>query len=124
MRVLLAVAAAAAAQLATAVVDIHSVPHQSTANVVPGSYIIQLKQGSNHLKRGFASPHEELYHDLRARGASWETTKEFTDPLFTGAVIKIGGGPSGLQKLVQVASNLGGSNVEVRTILLSAERAG
>ncbi|KAG9127742.1 hypothetical protein FRC07_010194 [Ceratobasidium sp. 392] len=100
MRVLAAVAAAVVAQFAAAAVDIHSVPHHSTSNVVPGTYIVQLKKGLS-LKRGFASPHAELYHELEKRGASFETTREFTNKLFTGMTLKLGG-QSDLSKLVQM----------------------
>ncbi|KAJ1301871.1 hypothetical protein OPQ81_009098 [Rhizoctonia solani] len=82
-------ACAAAAQLVAAAVDINSVKHASTAQIVQNSYIVQLSPGS-HLKRGFASPHEELYHDLKRRNANWEVTKEYSDPLLTGAAITLG----------------------------------
>ncbi|KAH7339260.1 peptidase S8/S53 domain-containing protein [Rhizoctonia solani] len=83
------VACAAAAQLVSAAVDIKSVKHASTAPIVPNSYIVELSSGS-HLKRGFASPHEELYHDLKRRGADWEVTKEYSEDLLTGAAVKLG----------------------------------
>ncbi|KAG8763401.1 hypothetical protein FRC12_008567 [Ceratobasidium sp. 428] len=105
MRVLLAVAAA---QLVAAAVDIDSA-HRSSTIIVPDSYIIQFQKDSGHLKRGFVSPHEEFYHDLRARGATWQTTKEFTDPIFTGTVIKFGSHYD-INKLAQVqAASLEGS---------------
>ncbi|CAE6415692.1 unnamed protein product [Rhizoctonia solani] len=85
----LIVACAAAAQFVSAAVDIKSVKHASTAPIVPNSYIVELSTGS-HLKRGFASPHEELYHDLKRRGANWEVTKEYSEDLLTGAAVKLG----------------------------------
>ncbi|KAG8734128.1 hypothetical protein FRC11_011391 [Ceratobasidium sp. 423] len=85
----LIVACAAVAQLVSAAVDIKSVKHASTAPIVPNSYIVELSTGS-HLKRGFASPHEELYHDLKRRGANWQVTKEYSDDLLTGAAVKLG----------------------------------
>ncbi|CCO37917.1 Minor extracellular protease vpr [Rhizoctonia solani AG-1 IB] len=54
----------------------------------PNSYIVELDPGE-HLKRGFASPHEELYHDLRRRGVSWDVTKEYSSPLLTGTAVKL-----------------------------------
>ncbi|CAE6497433.1 unnamed protein product [Rhizoctonia solani] len=81
-------ACAAAAQLVSAAVDIKSVKHVSTAPIVPNSYIVELSTGS-HLKRGFVSPHEELYHDLKRRGANWEVTKEYSADLLTGAAVKL-----------------------------------
>ncbi|KAG8737461.1 hypothetical protein FRC10_008164 [Ceratobasidium sp. 414] len=95
------VAVAAAAQLVAAAVDIHTVQHRSSRNIVSGSYIVQLKQVL-HLKRGFTSPHAELYHDLEVRGANWEATKEYSDPIFTGAAIKLGS-QADLLKLAQAA---------------------
>ncbi|KAG9127746.1 hypothetical protein FRC07_010198, partial [Ceratobasidium sp. 392] len=89
------------AHLAAAAVDIRTIQHRSTTNIVPGSYIVQLKTGL-HLKRGFSSPHEELYHDLKTRGATWETTREYADGLFTGAAIKLGS-QFDLAKLAQAA---------------------
>ena len=44
----------------------------------------------SHLKRGFASPHEELYHDLERRHAKWNVTKEYSDELLTGAAVQLG----------------------------------
>ncbi|KAG8780868.1 hypothetical protein FRC12_022501 [Ceratobasidium sp. 428] len=88
MRVFVAAATAAAAHLAAGAVDIKSVKQVSTANVVPGSYIVALATGS-HLKRGFSSPHSELYSELKVRGANWEVTTEYDDPLLTGAAIKL-----------------------------------
>ncbi|CAE6531335.1 unnamed protein product [Rhizoctonia solani] len=60
----------------------------SHTSIVPNSYIVELTSNS-HLKRGFVSPHEELYHDLKRRGANWEVTKEYFDDIFTGAAIKL-----------------------------------
>ncbi|CAE7226894.1 unnamed protein product [Rhizoctonia solani] len=85
----LLVACAAVAPFVSAAVDIKSVKHASTAPIVPNSYIVELSTGS-HLKRGFTSPHEELYHDLTRRGASWQVTKEYSDSLLTGAAVKLG----------------------------------
>ncbi|CAE6539208.1 unnamed protein product [Rhizoctonia solani] len=85
----LIVACAAAVQLVSAAVDIKSVKHASTAPIVPNSYIVELSTGS-HLKRGFESPHEELYHDLKSRGADWEVTKEYSADLLTGAAVTLG----------------------------------
>ncbi|KAG8732163.1 hypothetical protein FRC10_001188 [Ceratobasidium sp. 414] len=87
MRVLVAVAAVT--RLSAAAVDIRTIRYSSTGNIVPDSYIVELKQGL-HLKRGFASPHAELYHDLERRGAKWEATKEYLDPIFTGASVTLG----------------------------------
>ncbi|KEP46652.1 minor extracellular protease vpr protein [Rhizoctonia solani 123E] len=85
------VACAAAAQLVSAAIDLKSFKHASTAQIVPNSYIVALSRNS-HIKRGFASPHEELYHDLRRRGANWEVTSEFSDDLYTGAAVTLGSG--------------------------------
>ncbi|CAE6463384.1 unnamed protein product [Rhizoctonia solani] len=80
---------AALAHLASATVDIKSIKHASTSQVVPNSYIVVLSPDS-HLKRGFASPHKELYHDLERRGAKWKVTKEYSDDLLTGVAVKLG----------------------------------
>ncbi|KAG8756358.1 hypothetical protein FRC11_005399 [Ceratobasidium sp. 423] len=79
------------AQLVSATVDIKSINRgrASTARTVPNSYIVELSKGSSHFKRGFASPHEEFYHDLRRRGVNWEVTKEYSDNLLTGAAVKL-----------------------------------
>ncbi|CAE6473946.1 unnamed protein product [Rhizoctonia solani] len=82
------VACAAAAQLVSAAVDIKSVKHVSTAQIVPNSFIVELSTGT-HLKRGFASPHEELYHDLERRGVNWKVTKEYSEDLLTGAAVTL-----------------------------------
>ncbi|CAE6418377.1 unnamed protein product [Rhizoctonia solani] len=93
------VACAAAAQLVLAAVDIDSVKHESTAPVVPNSYIINLSVNS-HIKRGFASPHEELYHDLRRRNANWEVIREYSGEPFNGVAVKLGSSAD-LVKLAQ-----------------------
>ncbi|CAE6492049.1 unnamed protein product, partial [Rhizoctonia solani] len=82
-------ACATAIQLVSAAVDIKSVKHASTAQIVPNSYIVELSTGT-HLKRGFASPHEELYHDLERRGASWKVNREYSEDLLTGAAVTLG----------------------------------
>ncbi|KAG8703544.1 hypothetical protein FRC12_018728 [Ceratobasidium sp. 428] len=96
------IATAFLAQIVAAAVDVHTIPRHSTANVVSKSYIVQLKKGL-HTKRGFPSPHAELYHDLKARSVTWESTKEYSDELFTGAAIKLGS-QSDLVKLARAAS--------------------
>ncbi|KEP49742.1 minor extracellular protease vpr protein [Rhizoctonia solani 123E] len=83
------VACAAAVQIVSAAIDLKSVKHASTAQIVPNSYIVGLSPDS-HIKRGFASPHEELYHDLRRHGASWEVMREFSDEIYTGAAVTLG----------------------------------
>ncbi|CAE6445663.1 unnamed protein product, partial [Rhizoctonia solani] len=83
----------------TAAIDPKSVKNQSTAQVVPNSYIIGLSP-NNHVKRGFSSAHEELYHDLRRNGADWDVIRGFSDPLLTGAAVKLNN-PSDLVKLAQ-----------------------
>ncbi|KAG9098284.1 hypothetical protein FS749_004226 [Ceratobasidium sp. UAMH 11750] len=97
MRLLLAVAAVV--QFAAAAVDVHTVRYPSAGNTIPNSYIVELKQDL-HLKRGFISPHAELYHDLARRGATWEATREYSDPIFTGAAVKLGS-HADLSKLAQ-----------------------
>ncbi|CUA68407.1 Minor extracellular protease vpr [Rhizoctonia solani] len=82
------VACAAAAQLVLAAVDINSIQHKSSAPVVPNSYIVSLATNS-HIKRGFASAHEELYHDLRRRGADWQVIREYSGDLLTGAAVEL-----------------------------------
>ncbi|KAG8726781.1 hypothetical protein FRC11_014503, partial [Ceratobasidium sp. 423] len=83
------VACVAAVQLVSATVDIKSVKHSSTAQTVPNSYIVELSP-DNHLKRGFASPHEELYHHLKRHGATWKVINEYSDDILTGAAVKLG----------------------------------
>ncbi|CAE6458099.1 unnamed protein product [Rhizoctonia solani] len=78
----------AAAQLVRATADIKSITRASTSQIVPNAYILELSP-NNHLKRGFASPHDELYHDLEGRGVNWELTKEYSEDFFTGAAIKL-----------------------------------
>ncbi|CEL53477.1 Minor extracellular protease vpr OS=Bacillus subtilis (strain 168) GN=vpr PE=1 SV=1 [Rhizoctonia solani AG-1 IB] len=103
MRVFAAAAtAAAAAQLVTAAVDLKSVKHTSTANIVPGAYIVTLAEGS-HLKRGFSSPHAELYHELDVRATDYQVSKEWNDAgLLTGAAVKLGN-DADLVKLAQAS---------------------
>ncbi|KEP46704.1 minor extracellular protease vpr protein, partial [Rhizoctonia solani 123E] len=81
-------ASVAVAQLVRATVDVKSITRASTAQIVPNAYILELSPNS-HLKRSFASPHEELYHDLQRRGVNWELTKEYSEDFFTGAAIKL-----------------------------------
>ncbi|CAE6414623.1 unnamed protein product [Rhizoctonia solani] len=83
------VACAAAVQLVSAAVDFKSVKHSSTPQTVPDTYIVQLDP-NNSLKRGFASPHEELYHDLNRRNAKWQVTREYSSDILTGAAVKLG----------------------------------
>ncbi|CAE6445476.1 unnamed protein product [Rhizoctonia solani] len=78
-----------AAGLVSAAVDIKSINRASPTRTVPNSYIVELSKGS-HFKRGFVSPHEELYHDLGRRGASWEVTREYSDNILTGAAVRLG----------------------------------
>ncbi|ELU36403.1 pyrolysin [Rhizoctonia solani AG-1 IA] len=91
--------ATAIAQLVIAVVDITTVPRETSANIVPGAYIVELTPGSS-IKRGFASPHEELYHDLARRGVFWEVTREYSCDFMTGVALKLGS-DSDLMKLAQ-----------------------
>ncbi|KAJ1303089.1 hypothetical protein OPQ81_011290 [Rhizoctonia solani] len=91
--------ATAVAQLAAAVVDISSIPRETSPGVVPGAYIVELSNGS-HLKRGFNSPHAELYHDLARRGALWEVTREFSCDVMMGVALKLGS-DADLLKLAQ-----------------------
>ncbi|CAE6450001.1 unnamed protein product [Rhizoctonia solani] len=97
MRLLLVVVAIA--QLAAAVVDWSSVPHETSANIVPGAYIVELLPGS-HLKRGFTSPHAELYHDLARRGTLWKVTREYSCDIMTGVALTLGS-PEDLLKLAE-----------------------
>ncbi|CAE6485798.1 unnamed protein product, partial [Rhizoctonia solani] len=76
------------AQLVSGAVDIKSVKHVSTAQIVPNSFLVELSPGT-HLKRGFTSPHEELYHDLQRRGAKWKVTKEYAEDLLTGVAVTL-----------------------------------
>ncbi|KEP44972.1 minor extracellular protease vpr protein, partial [Rhizoctonia solani 123E] len=82
------VACVASAQLVRTTIDVKSITRASTTQIVPNAYILEISPNS-HLKRGFASPHDELYHDLQRRGANWELTKEYSEDLFTGAAIKL-----------------------------------
>ncbi|CAE6444590.1 unnamed protein product [Rhizoctonia solani] len=91
--------AAAIAQLVIAVVDITTVPRQTSDNIVPGAYIVELSPGSS-IKRGFTSPHAELYHDLARRGAFWEVTREYSCDFMIGVALKLGS-DSDLLKLAQ-----------------------
>ncbi|KAB5588428.1 Minor extracellular protease vpr [Ceratobasidium theobromae] len=92
----------ACAQLVAAAVDIKSIQHKSSAQVVRNSFIIELKPG-HHLKRGFESPQALLYDDLDRWGTVWTVVKEYFDPLFTGAAVTLGS-DADLIKLAQVAS--------------------
>ncbi|KAF8754573.1 Subtilisin-like protein [Rhizoctonia solani] len=65
-----------------------SINRSPNSRTVLNSYIVELFR-DNHLKRGFASPHEELHHDLRRRGATWEVTREYSGNILTGAAIKL-----------------------------------
>ncbi|KAG8706822.1 hypothetical protein FRC08_000848 [Ceratobasidium sp. 394] len=60
--------AAGVVRLAAAAVPLDSISQEITEDIVPGAYIVELNPGS-HLKRGFSSPHVELYHDLKRRDA-------------------------------------------------------
>ncbi|CAE6439730.1 unnamed protein product [Rhizoctonia solani] len=97
MRLLLFVAAIV--QLAVAEVDISSIPRETSANIVPGAYIVELLPGSS-LKRGFTSPHAELYHDLARRGVLWQVTREYSCDIMTGVALTLGS-PDDLTKLAE-----------------------
>ncbi|CAE6407387.1 unnamed protein product [Rhizoctonia solani] len=90
------------AQLVSATISIKSIGRASTARTVPNAYIVELSRG-HHLKRGFASPHEELYHDLERRGVRWKVTQEYSTDLLTGAAIKLES-DADLVKLAEVAA--------------------
>ncbi|KAJ1305221.1 hypothetical protein OPQ81_000250 [Rhizoctonia solani] len=90
-----------AAQLVSAAVDIKSIKSAPTTRTVPNSYIVELSKGS-HFKRGFVSPHEELYHDLKRRSVNWEVTREYSDNLLTGVAVKLGS-DADLVKLAEAA---------------------
>ncbi|CAE6542896.1 unnamed protein product [Rhizoctonia solani] len=92
--------AAAIAQLAVAVVDLSTVPHETSSNIVPGAYIVELSPGS-HLKRGFVSPHEELYHDLARRAVLLQVTTEYSSDIMTGVALTLGS-PDDLLKLAEL----------------------
>ncbi|KAG9126235.1 hypothetical protein FRC07_004315 [Ceratobasidium sp. 392] len=98
MRFSLAIAASVI-RFAAAAVLVDSVDQSIADDVVPGAYIVELTPGS-HLKRGFTSPHAELYHDLERRGAVWEVQKEYTGELLTGAAVTLGS-EADLAKLAQ-----------------------
>ncbi|CAE7144667.1 unnamed protein product [Rhizoctonia solani] len=75
-------------QLVSATVDVKSIKHASTVKAVPNCYIVELSPDS-HLKRGFVSPHEELYHDLERRNVKINVVKEYADDLLIGAAVKL-----------------------------------
>lgn len=41
------------------------------------------------IKRGFSSPHAELYDDLAKRGALWDVTREFSVDILTGVALTL-----------------------------------
>ncbi|CAE7233221.1 unnamed protein product [Rhizoctonia solani] len=93
---------AAVVQLVSAAVDIKSIKYEQTTHVVPNSYIVALSP-NGHLKRGFTSPHHELYHDLQRRGTKWKVTRNYSSNVFTGAAVQIGSAAD-LFKLAKVSS--------------------
>ncbi|KAG9093623.1 hypothetical protein FS749_014083 [Ceratobasidium sp. UAMH 11750] len=107
-------AVTAVAQLVAAAVDLHTIRYPSAGNIVPNSYIVELKQGhhlkrtfappgqGHHLKHRFASPHAELYHDLARRGVTWKATREYSSSIFTGAAVELGS-QADLGKLAQAS---------------------
>ncbi|KAG9123557.1 hypothetical protein FRC07_014769 [Ceratobasidium sp. 392] len=98
MRFSLAIAAGVV-HFAAGAASVNSVDQTVTEDVAPGAYIVELKPGS-HLKRGFSSPHAELYHDLERRGVVWDVQKEYTGELLTGAAVTLGS-EADLAKLAQ-----------------------
>ncbi|CEL53508.1 Minor extracellular protease vpr OS=Bacillus subtilis (strain 168) GN=vpr PE=1 SV=1 [Rhizoctonia solani AG-1 IB] len=62
--------------------------NRASARTVPRVYLVELSRDS-HLKRGFASPHEALNHDLGRRNVKWETLRQYSDNILTGAAVRL-----------------------------------
>ncbi|KIO28455.1 hypothetical protein M407DRAFT_22350 [Tulasnella calospora MUT 4182] len=77
---------ALASSALAAIADIDSVPRESSAQVVPGAYIVELSSGSLPSKR---SLHEDLYSELNRRGVSWNLRKQFSGDIFSGASVQV-----------------------------------
>lgn len=83
-----------------AIADIDSVPRESSDQVVPGAYIVELSGGSLPSKR---SLHEDLYSELNRRGVSWNLRKQFSSDFFSGASVQVSS-PSDLLALASVST--------------------
>ncbi|KAB5590081.1 Minor extracellular protease vpr [Ceratobasidium theobromae] len=98
----IAVLVLAVLQLVSAAVNIDSIKQLTSSEIVENAFIVELKTGT-HLKRGFDSPHQELYHDLQRRKASLSVRAEYTSEILTGVAIQLGSSAD-LPKLAEVAS--------------------
>ncbi|KAG8979396.1 hypothetical protein FRC05_008381 [Tulasnella sp. 425] len=74
----------------SAAVDLSSIKRVSSANVVPGAYIVELDKPNALGRRSIATAHSALYHSLNERGASWDLQREYdADDIFVGAALKV-----------------------------------
>ncbi|KAB5590080.1 Minor extracellular protease vpr protein [Ceratobasidium theobromae] len=92
----------AASLLASAAVDSDSKKRVPSLAVAKNVFVVELKSGTN-LKRGFDSPHQELYYDLQRRGANWITRAEYRSEILTGVTIQVGS-KADLLKLSQITN--------------------
>ncbi|KAG8987098.1 hypothetical protein FRB90_003599, partial [Tulasnella sp. 427] len=74
----------------SAAVDLSSIKHVSSANVVPGAYMVELDKPNALGRRSVVTPHSALYRSLNGRGASWDLRKEYhADDIFVGVSLNI-----------------------------------
>ncbi|KAG8901449.1 hypothetical protein FRC01_009845, partial [Tulasnella sp. 417] len=75
---------------ASAAVDLSSVKRVSSANVVPGAYIVELDKPNALGRRSVVTAHSALYRSLNERGASWDLRREYdADDVFTGVSLEV-----------------------------------
>ncbi|KAG8934449.1 hypothetical protein FRC02_009917 [Tulasnella sp. 418] len=73
-------------------VDITTLPMESSAQIIPGTYLIELDAGSFPTRRSLEgrSLHRRLYDHLDKRGITWRLREEFTSvEVFVGASITL-----------------------------------
>ncbi|KIO19556.1 hypothetical protein M407DRAFT_16103 [Tulasnella calospora MUT 4182] len=74
----------------SAAVDLSSIKRVSSANVVPGAYIVELDKPNALGRRSVVTAHSALYRSLNERGASWDLRREYdADDIFTGVSLKV-----------------------------------
>ncbi|KAG9048750.1 hypothetical protein FS837_012113 [Tulasnella sp. UAMH 9824] len=74
----------------SAAVDLSSIKRVSSANVVPGAYIVELDKPHGLGRRSVVTAHSALYRSLYERGASWDIRREYdVDGVFTGVSLNV-----------------------------------
>ncbi|KAG9048749.1 hypothetical protein FS837_012112 [Tulasnella sp. UAMH 9824] len=74
----------------SAAVDLSSIKRVSSANIVPGAYIVELDKPNALGRRSVVTAHSALYRSLNERGASWDLRQEYdAEDVFTGVSLNV-----------------------------------